>query len=145
MVKESLWHKLRTEQQLGYAVGCSPTDTAQVLGFLVAVSSEQHPDNVERAVRQFLDDALKDIEAMSAEAFADHVQSVSIALREAPNNVDEQAEYHWRCQSNMVYNFYKRYQVHTRMEALLPMHCGNSCATPTIGCLVCRWRQKFKG
>eukprot|EP00892_Ulva_mutabilis_P011819 jgi/Ulvmu1/9009/UM005_0100.1 len=118
VVKESLWHKLRTEQQLGYSVGSSPTDTAQMLGFLVAVSSEKRPEDVEQAVSQFLDSALEDVKALSVEAFEDHVESVSIALREAPNNVDEQADHHWRCMSDMHYNFYKRYQVDAELHRL---------------------------
>lgn len=128
IVKESLWHKLRTEQQLGYAVGSSPTDTAQVLGFLVSISSEQHPEKVELAISQFLDNALEDIKALSADAFADHVESVSIALREAPNNVNEQADYHWRCLCDNHYNFYKRYQVGTAIESPL-QRCSKSTHT----------------
>lgn len=118
-MKESLWHKLRTEQQLGYSVGSSPTDTAQVLGFLVAISSERSPAHVEQAVVTFLDNALEDIKAMSAEEFADHVESVAVALREAPNNINEQADYHWRCLSYKHYNFYERYLVRYHLVTLI--------------------------
>lgn len=111
VVKESLWHKLRTEQQLGYSVGSSPTDSAEVLGFLVAISSEHSPAHVEQAVTTFLDDSFDTVKSMSPEDFADHVESVSVALREAPNNIDEQADYHWRCLCNKHYNFYERYLV----------------------------------
>jgi secreted Zn-dependent insulinase-like peptidase len=46
ILDEPLYNALRTEQQLGYSVGASPTITAGVLGFLVSVTSDRTPAEV---------------------------------------------------------------------------------------------------
>lgn len=77
----------------------------------MVVSSERHPAHVEQAVTTFLDNALADVKALSSDEFNDHVQSVSMELREAPNNIQEQTDYHWRCVCDKQGNFYERYLV----------------------------------
>jgi secreted Zn-dependent insulinase-like peptidase len=118
VLDEPLYNSLRTQQQLGYSVGSSPTNTAGVLGFLVTVTSDHAPAFVEHAIEHFLSDAVKTLEDLTEEQFQEHVKSLVTLRLEPYKNIAEQVEEHWGSVWSTTYDFYDRYQV-----LLFPMLC----------------------
>lgn len=111
MLDEPLYNALRTEQQLGYSVSLSPTNTAGRLGFLVAVTSDHAPSHVEAAIERFLADAVHTLQKLSAAQFEKHVSSLAVLRLEPFKNVSELAEEHWGSAWRCTYDFHDRYHV----------------------------------
>jgi secreted Zn-dependent insulinase-like peptidase len=111
VLRDPLFNALRTEQQLGYSVHSSPTVTCGVLGLLVSVISEQVVATVHARISKFLDGLHASLQSMHVEEFQEHVSSVSTALLEAPNNIDEQTDHHWTCIWSGQYDFYDKCRV----------------------------------
>ncbi|NJR42446.1 MAG: hypothetical protein HC767_07070 [Akkermansiaceae bacterium] len=78
---------------------------------MVSITSERKPAFVEKAVCTFLDNMQGTLEALSEQAFSEHVQCVATMLLEAPHNIDEQVEAHWNTIWEMQYSFYDKYKV----------------------------------
>jgi Peptidase M16 inactive domain len=114
VIDEPLYHALRTEQQLGYSVSGSPTNTAGMLGLLVSVTSDKSPATVEAAVEAFLSGAVHTLEGLSDAQFAQHVASLATLRLEPHKNISEQAEEHWASAWREAYDFNDRYEVRMR-------------------------------
>lgn len=102
---------LRTQKQLGYSIGVSPTDTIGILGLLISVVSEKAPQYVEAAVETFLADFIQTLSSMDGKDFSEHVESLVARSLENHKNISEQAEEHWQAVSRRSYDFYDRYMV----------------------------------
>lgn len=127
MLDEPLFNVLRTKQQLGYSVGISPTSTADVLGFLISVTSDKHPREVEAAVEAFCADAVQLLRGLSSAQFEQHVDSLAALRLEPHKNIGEQAEEHWQAVWRARYDFYDRYLVRCLRFGLLRCRCGGAC------------------
>jgi insulysin len=111
VLQEPLFNDLRSEQQLGYFCHVSPTLSAQVLGLVITVLSEHHPNKVVSSIEDFLAKQNVILSNMAPDVFESHVQSVSTLLLEPANNIDEQVDDHWSAVWSQQYNFYDRYEV----------------------------------
>jgi secreted Zn-dependent insulinase-like peptidase len=110
-LEEPLFNVLRTQKQLGYSTGVTPTDTVGVLGLLISVVSDKAPHYVEAPVESFLADFMQTLSSMDDKDFSEHVESLVALSLENHKNISEQAEEHWQAVSRRSYDFYDRYMV----------------------------------
>lgn len=96
ILKEPAFNTLRTQEQLGYAVFCSPwmLPGSTEHGLRIVVQSERSPKYCEARVEAFLDTMKKAIEEMSEELFQEQKAGLEKKWREAVKNLaEETAQY----------------------------------------------------
>jgi hypothetical protein len=111
ILEEPLFNVLRTQKQLGYSTGITPTQTFGVLGLHIEVVSDKGPHLVETEVETFLADFVKTLSSMTDKDFSEHVESLAALRLENHKNISEQTEEHWQAICQRTYDFYERYMV----------------------------------
>ena len=86
------FNELRTEKQLGYAVGVSHVSVADYPGvaFLIQ-SSVANPEELMGHFDSFRADFVDHLEALEEEAFAEAKNGLLVSLREQPQNLNQEA------------------------------------------------------
>ncbi len=96
VVQQGFFTSLRTEQQLGYAVGMAARTIDKQPGLLFMVQSPSAPpEKILGAVRAYLLSTPATIEAMSDETFALQREGLLVTLLEADKNLAERTERYW--------------------------------------------------
>lgn len=96
VVQQGFFTSLRTEQQLGYAVGMAARSIDKQPGLLFMVQSPSAaPTKIFEAIRSYLESAPATIEAMSDETFDRQREGLLVTLLEADKNLAERTERYW--------------------------------------------------
>lgn len=95
IMSEPAFNVLRTREQLGYIVSCSPWSLAgsSERGLRIVVQSEKKPEYVETRVEAFLDEMKTKIEDMSEEEFNTHKHGLTKKWTEAEKNLAEEVSH----------------------------------------------------
>lgn len=90
------YHRLRTEQEMGYFVFCGSFDVMEVPGFVFVVQSpDQNPDSIEKAMIDFLQDFDNAISAMAESEFAMHKDSLIGDVMRQEEKLRDRSERYW--------------------------------------------------
>jgi len=116
ILTEPAFNVLRTQEQLGYIVSCSPwiLPGASEKGLRIVVQSEKTPGYLEERVEAFLDGMKGTIEAMSDELFAEQRSGLEKKWLEIDKNLaDEHSRFaahinsgHWDFLRRTSFSFY---------------------------------------
>jgi insulysin len=92
ILTEPAFNVLRTQEQLGYIVSCSPwlLSGASEKGLRIVVQSEKNPGYLEERVEAFLDGMKSTIEAMSDEVFAEQRSGLEKKWLEIDKNLADE-------------------------------------------------------
>jgi secreted Zn-dependent insulinase-like peptidase len=96
LVQQGFFTSLRTEQQLGYAVGMAARSIDRQPGLLFMVQSPSAaPGKILDAIRTYLQGTPATIESMPEETFALQREGLLVKLLEADKNLAERTERYW--------------------------------------------------
>merc|ERR1712232_1439695 len=100
VMREPCFNELRTQQQIGYIVSSGAqvdyVGKSKVEGLSVTVVSKQSSAvEVLRRVDKFLVNFRSALEALSADAWAEHVEALATKLLEPPKTLSAEANRHW--------------------------------------------------
>jgi insulysin len=92
ILTEPAFNVLRTQEQLGYIVSCSPWTLpgAGEKGLRIVVQSEKNPGYLEERVEAFLDGMKSTIEAISDEVFAEQRSGLGKKWLEVDKNLADE-------------------------------------------------------
>eukprot|EP01022_Parablepharisma_sp_SALTPOND_P008142 TRINITY_DN135276_c2_g1_i1.p1 TRINITY_DN135276_c2_g1~~TRINITY_DN135276_c2_g1_i1.p1 ORF type:complete len:1115 (-),score=53.18 TRINITY_DN135276_c2_g1_i1:2733-5687(-) len=106
VIKEPAFDTLRTKMQLGYVVGSNPYNLHKVLGGKFLIQSNKAPPEVlYQKINTFLDEIRLKVKNMTEGEFKQHVESVSIPLRQKPISLAEESVVYWKEISHNEYLF----------------------------------------
>jgi insulysin len=95
MLSAPFYSSLRTEKQLGYAVGSSISHVHRVPGMVLYVQSpKMAPAGLRAEMSQFLIDFEKQVEQLTDEELARYQAAVLATIEERPRNIGELAQRH---------------------------------------------------
>ncbi|CAM9605254.1 unnamed protein product [Sphacelaria rigidula] len=96
VMSEPLYDQLRTKEQLGYSVSCSPRLTYGVLGFCITAQSAAYgPAHLYRRVRAFMKSFRDTMASMTDKVFSTHMSSAAANKLQPDNTLNEEAQRHW--------------------------------------------------
>lgn len=117
--KSEFFHRLRTEQQLGYAVYAASLPLITQQGSFYFVQAPNHSaEEVNAAISKFLQEDLHRLKNLSAEEFSQNQQSLAQKLVEKPNSLSEEASRYWQEIGLQRYAFDQRQQLASAVEKL---------------------------
>lgn len=117
--KSEFFHRLRTEQQLGYAVYAASLPLITQPGSFYFVQAPNHSaEEVKAAISKFLQEDLHRLKNLSAEEFSQNQQSLAQKLIEKPNSLNEEASRYWQEIGLQRYAFDQRQQLASAVEKL---------------------------
>lgn len=117
--KSEFFHRLRTEQQLGYAVYAASLPLITQQGSFYFVQAPNHSaEEVNAAISKFLQEDLHRLKNLSAEEFSQNQQSLAQKLIEKPNSLSEEASRYWQEIGLQRYAFDQRQQLANAVEKL---------------------------
>lgn len=92
ILTEPAFNVLRTQEQLGYIVSCSPWTLpgGSEKGLRIVVQSEKYPGYLEQRVEAFLDGMVSTIESMSDDVFAEQRSGLEKKWLEVDKNLAEE-------------------------------------------------------
>lgn len=92
LMQSRFFNELRTEKQLGYAVGVSALSAGDYAGIGFLIQSSVAPlVELEQHFESFREGFVKHLAEMDDEAFAEAKQGVLVSLREQPQNLGQEA------------------------------------------------------
>ncbi|CAM9190564.1 unnamed protein product [Scytosiphon promiscuus] len=95
-MEEPLYDQLRTKEQLGYSVGCSPRATSGVLGFCVTAQSAAYgPAHLYDRVRAFMRSFRDTLADMKEDVFSTNMESAAANKLQPDNTLSEETQRHW--------------------------------------------------
>lgn len=100
---EPCFETLRTQEQLGYNVGCQTLKLSGVRGFQVYVQSNRDIDYVVGRIHNFLYKMDSVLTGMSDEQFAQNIDSLSAKLLEKPKTLQQEMQRYW---SEIISHYY---------------------------------------
>ncbi|KAM1341394.1 hypothetical protein ACFX2F_005852 [Malus domestica] len=96
IVEEPLFNQLRTKEQLGYVVQCSPRVTYRVLGFCFCVqSSEYDPIYLQGRVDNFIDGLQELLDGLDDESFENYKNGLLAKLLEKDPSLTYETNRFW--------------------------------------------------
>lgn len=117
--KSEFFHRLRTEQQLGYAVYAASLPLITQQGSFYFVQAPNHSaEEVNAAISKFLQEDLYRLKNLSAEEFSQNQHSLAQKLIEKPNSLSEEASRYWQEIGLQRYAFDQRQQLASAVEEL---------------------------
>ncbi|KAJ1516150.1 Insulinase (Peptidase M16) [Coelomomyces lativittatus] len=105
LTQDQAFHKLRTEQQLGYIVFSNKLIWMNTGSYFVLVQSEKSAEALESYIESFLEHILVFLDEMSPSDYQSHVDAYVAKLLEKPKNLAELAELHWSYIASERYTF----------------------------------------
>ncbi|MBL09803.1 MAG: hypothetical protein CL402_04670 [Acidiferrobacteraceae bacterium] len=103
------YQRLRTEQQMGYFVFCGAIDIMEVPGFVLVVQSpDKHPNEIEAAIFQFLEDFEKSMENMEELEFIEHRTSLVKDIMKVEEKLRDRSGRYWTEIDREHYTFESR-------------------------------------
>ena len=105
LTHEPAFDKLRTKEQLGYAVFSGSQTTHTTLGFRFIIQSEKSPRFLESRIEAFLLSYADTLNTMSDEDFENHKRSCIVKQLEKVQNLDQETNRHWYQISNEYLDF----------------------------------------
>ena len=110
ILSEPTFNVLRTQEQLGYVVMCSPWVLAGsgCSGIRIVIQSERGPAYLESRVDAFLDGMKTVIEEMKDEEFADQKNGLEKKLMEKVKTVQEETNIFWTHIDSGYLDFFRR-------------------------------------
>ncbi|CAH9135246.1 unnamed protein product [Cuscuta epithymum] len=96
IVEEPLFNQLRTKEQLGYVVGCSPRVTYRILGFCFQVqSSEYDPVYLQGRIDNFINSVKEILDDLSDESFEGYKSGLVAKLLEKDPSLQYETNRLW--------------------------------------------------
>ncbi|XP_053668951.1 insulin-degrading enzyme [Anopheles marshallii] len=87
LLSEKCYNQLRTKEQLGYVVYCTPRKANGICGLRIIVQSLRHPTYVEERIENFLNDMLDYLENLSDSEFNHHKEAIIALFLEKPKRL----------------------------------------------------------
>lgn len=109
IMSEPAFNILRTREQLGYIVFCTPwslTGDAET-GMRIVIQSERVPTYLEQRVEAFLDEMKTKLEGFTEEEFEQQKSGLEKRWREAVKNMSEETNRYWPQIDNGYLDFYR--------------------------------------
>ncbi|KAL8106522.1 hypothetical protein AgCh_023328 [Apium graveolens] len=96
IVEEPLFNQLRTKEQLGYVVDCSPRVTYRILGFCFRVqSSEYNPNHLQGRIDEFINSLGKLLNGLDNESFMNYKSGLTAKLLEKDPSLAYETNRFW--------------------------------------------------
>ncbi|CAI8597020.1 unnamed protein product [Vicia faba] len=96
IVEEPLFNQLRTKEQLGYVVECSPRVTYRVFGFCFCIqSSEYNPIYLQGRVESFINDLEELLDGLDDESFENYKNGLMAKLLEKDPSLTYESNRLW--------------------------------------------------
>lgn len=113
LMKEPLFHELRTRKQLGYDVCCCVRDTHGILGFSILVQSSTFASGeIATCIDEFVQKTFYQIlSQFNSQQFESECLMLSQKLRHDDEIIEEKSFQYWEEISNKRYDFSFRYRV----------------------------------
>jgi insulysin len=110
ILSEPAFNVLRTQEQLGYIVGCSQWNLpgGNEIGIRVVVQSERGPEYLEKRVEAFLESMKGTIDEMDHKTFQEQKDGLERKWQEAPKNLTEEANRYWAYIDSGHLDFFRR-------------------------------------
>jgi insulysin len=105
MMDEPCFNTLRTQEQLGYIVGCGMMALGTVQGFRILIQSEKDCDYLEKRIDNFLVNFDKELEEISEEDFNKHKIGLINKRLEKLKNLSEESGRLWHHVSSEAFDF----------------------------------------
>ncbi|KAJ3358023.1 Insulinase (Peptidase M16) [Entophlyctis luteolus] len=105
IAKEPCFNVLRTQEQLGYIVGCGVRKQTGMISFRIIIQSERSPQFLETRAEQFLRSMRDVLTTMTAEEYQKNIVAVAFNLREKDKNMSQELRRHWSHISSRYYAF----------------------------------------
>lgn len=95
LMHEPCFNMLRTKEQLGYIVFCSPWQSTESIGLRVLVQSEKDPKYLETRINGFLVHMRETLELMPETEFEEHKRGLAHKWTEKLKNLNEESSRFW--------------------------------------------------
>lgn len=95
LMHEPCFNMLRTKEQLGYIVFCSPWQGTESIGLRLLIQSEKDPKYLESRIDAFLAHMRSILESMSAKEFEEHKRGLALKWTEKLKNLNEETTRFW--------------------------------------------------
>lgn len=120
LLREPIFNKLRTEEQLGYIVHSQvKTNGDRIKSLMILVQSESYTcDHVSERIDAFLTNAREMIEKMPEEEFRSNKAAVKQSLLEKPKNLLEETSKYWSVIVNKTYQFQRLQEIAASLDAV---------------------------
>jgi insulysin len=119
LIQQGFFTSLRTEQQLGYVVGMGARAIDRQPGLLLTVQSPvASPDQILKAMQDYLDAQPAVLTSMSDEEFNAKRQGLLVKLLEADKNLGQRTERYWTDLDDDITTFDGNRQLAAAVEAL---------------------------
>ncbi len=119
LIQQGFFTSLRTEQQLGYVVGMGARAIDRQPGILLTVQSPvASPDQILKAMQDYLASQPAQLAALSDEQFNAQRQGLLVKLLEADKNLAERTERYWNDLDDDITTFDGNRQLAAAVEAL---------------------------
>lgn len=132
ILTEPAFNVLRTQQQLGYIVSCSPWHLpgSGNAGVRIVVQSEKGPSYLDERVEAFLDDMKGVIEDMKEEVFEEQKTGLERKWREEAKNLNDETGRYWAHIDSGYLDFFRRERLNV-FSLVWRAHYSNSVAYST--------------
>ncbi|KAK2997923.1 hypothetical protein RJ639_026079 [Escallonia herrerae] len=96
IIQEPLFNQLRTKEQLGYVVDCSPRVTYRILGFCFRVqSSEYNPVYLQGRIDNFINGLEELLDGLDDESFENYKNGLTAKLLEKDPSLSYESSRYW--------------------------------------------------
>ncbi|KAL6998784.1 nardilysin [Sarracenia purpurea var. burkii] len=96
IVEEPLFNQLRTKEQLGYVVDCSPRVTYRILGFCFRVQSSEHnPVYLQGRINNFINGLKELLDGLDNESFDNYKSGLIAKLLEKEPSLQYETNRYW--------------------------------------------------
>lgn len=119
VIKTPFYHRLRTEQQLGYIVQSAAMPILEVpaVGFIVQ-SPNSSASDVDLHIRNFIAEFMNGLEEMSQEDFERHRKALVVRLTEQDKQLTQRSRRYWHEIDRNNYSFDTREQLVAAVQAI---------------------------
>lgn len=123
ITSEPAFNVLRTREQLGYIVSCTPWTSVgdSETGMRIVVQSERVPVYLEERVELFLDEMKEKLSSMTDEEFEQQKSGLEKRWREAVKNMSEETNRYWPQIDNGYLDFYRSKHHTLHLYHLMPV------------------------
>lgn len=118
LMNEPCFNMLRTKEQLGYIVFCSPWQGTESTGLRILVQSEKNPKYVETRIEAFLVHMREVLESMSETEFEQHKRGLAHKWTEKLKNLNEETARFWNQIESGYLDFTRRQDDATRLPSI---------------------------
>ncbi|KAF6025311.1 IDE [Bugula neritina] len=106
IIKDPCFNTLRTQEQLGYIVGCYVRRGSGVHGLLFIIQSMKHPDYVDHRIETFLSTVKERLENLTDTDYQKHISGLVAARLAKPKKMKARHNRYWNeiATENYVFN-----------------------------------------